>query len=544
MQAISRISFVFVLVLALGALYLPPSHADEPCYEVNEEGVLHNGSSCVGTITIPPSVGMIGSSAFAGSGLTSVTIPGTVTEIGDYAFQNNTSLTSITIPPSVGIIGSYAFAGSGLTSVTIPGTVTEIGVSAFQQMTSLSSVTIQEGVTLVPANAFLNSTSLAHVSLPNSLTMIGDNAFYSNALTTLMIPNSVTSIGSYAFAVNRALTSITIGSNVTSIGTAAFQDVTALTALSFLGEEPPSIGSWAFNLIPPEVVVSVPSTAEGYVAGYDGLWNGLTVSRIVAPTISLSPSSEEKTVNTVISGYTIGVTGDTVTSFSISPTAPSGLSFNTSTGLLTGTPNSVASPTTFTITARNVGGSSTATFTLTVRAVSRASENSDDKAAAEAAAERAAAAQQAARTSILASLKTGEELTLGSFTQAGISGITAGNFQEFQIELRSLPESSRSDINEILKIAYKFEIVDKIGSERVNHLPPKVFIEINLIDAGNRNKVALVAAVRKLPLVARDSFAEIKLAIEEQALKIQARKDRLAAVIARNAQRSLASTQP
>jgi hypothetical protein len=212
--------------------------------------------------------------------------------------------------------------------------------------------------------------------------------------------------------------------------------------------------------------------------------------------------------------------------------------------LLSGTPTAVASATTFTITARNVGGASTATFTLTVRAVSRASENSDDRAAAEAASERAAAAQQAARTGILVSLKTGEELTLGSFTQAGILGITAGNFQEFQTELRSLPESSRSDINEILKIAYKFEIVDKIGSERINHLPPKVFIEINLIDAGNKNKVALVAAVRKLPLAARDSFAEIKLAIEEQALKIQARKDRLAAVIARNAQRSLVSTQP
>ena len=512
---------MFVLVLALCALYIPQSQADEPCYEVNAEGVLHNGADCVGTTVIDDSV----------------------TSIGNEAFRFNTSLTSITIPPSVGIIGSYAFASSGLTSVTIPGTVTEIGDSAFRQTTSLESVTIQEGVTSLPANAFYNSTSLAHVSLPDSLVSIGAAAFYSAAITSISIPNSVTTIGDYAFTANLELTSITIGSGVTNIGGSAFEGNSAVTALSFLGNEP-SIGGYAFYRVPLEAVVSVPSIAEGYVPGDDGLWNGLTVSRIVAPTISLSPSSEEKIVNTVISGYTIGVTGDTVTSFSISPTAPSGLSFNTSTGLLTGTPNSVTSATTFTITARNVGGSSTATFTLAVRAVSRASENSDDKAAAEAAAERAAAAQQAARTSILASLKTGEELTLGSFTQAGISGITAGNFQEFQIELRSLPESSRSDINEILKIAYKFEIVDKIGSERVNHLPSKVFIEINLIDAGNRNKVALVAAVRKLPLVARDSFAEIKLAIEEQALKIQARKDRLAAVIARNAQRSLVSTQP
>ena len=510
-----------VLVLALSALYLPPSQADEPCYEVNAEGVLLNGTSCVGAVIIDDSV----------------------TSIGNEAFRYNTALTSITIPPSVGIIGSYAFASSGLTSVTIPGTVTEIGDSAFRQTTSLESVTIQEGVTSLPTNAFYNSTSLTHVSLPDSLVSIGAAAFYSAAITSISIPNSVTTIGDYAFTANLELTSITIGIGVTNIGGSAFEGNSAVTALSFLGNEP-SIGGYAFYRVPLEAVVSVPSTAEGYVPGGDGLWNGLIVSRIVAPSITLSPGSEEKIVNTVISGYTIGVTGDTVTSFSISPAAPSGLSFNTSTGLLTGTPNTVAPATTFTITARNVGGSSTATFTLTVRAVSRASENSDDRAAAEAAAERAAAAQQAARTGILASLKTGEQLTLGSFTQAGILGITAGNFQEFQTELRSLPESSRSDINEILKIAYKFEIVDKIGSERINHLPPKVFIEINLIDAGNKNKVALVAAVRKLPLAARDSFAEIKLAIEEQGLKIQARKDRLAAVIARNAQRSLVSTQP
>ena len=521
MQAKSRISFVVVLVLALLALNFPRSQADDPCYEVNAEGVLYNGTRCVGAIVIDSSV----------------------TSIGIEAFRYNTSLTSVTIPPSVGIIGSYAFASSGLTSVTIPGTVTEIGDSAFRQTTSLTSVTIQEGVTSLPANAFNNSTSLTHVSLPDSLVSIGDAAFYSAAITSVSIPNSVTTIGDFAFLANLELTSITIGSGVTNIGGSAFENNSAVTTLSFLGNEP-SIGAYAFLRVPLEAVVSVPSTAEGYVPSDDGLWNGFTVSRIVAPTISLLPSSEETTVNSAISGYAIGVAGDTITSFSISPAAPSGLSFNTANGLLSGTPNSVVSATTFTITARNVGGSSTATFTLTVRALSRASENSDEKAAAEAAAERAAAAQQAARTGILANLEIGKEVTLESFTQAGISGITSRNFQEFQTELRSLPKSSLSDIKEILKIAYKFEIVDKIGSEQVNHLSPKVFIEINLIDVGNKNKVALVAAVRKLPLAARDSFAEIKLAIEEQVLKIQARKDRLAAVIVRSAQRSLVSTQP
>ena len=510
-----------ILALAFSVLSVSLAQADGPCYVVTEEGVLNNGTSCEGTVVIDSSV----------------------TSIGNSAFQNNTSLTSVTIPPSVGIIGSYAFAGSGLTSVTIPGTVTEIGDSAFRQMSSLLSVNIQEGVTSLPANAFFNSTSLANVSLPGSLISIGAGAFYSAALTTTTIPNSVTTIGEYAFSVNRELASITIGSGVTSIGGSAFQDNTALTALSFLGNQP-SIGANAFFAVPSAAVVSVPSTAEGYLAGDDGFWNGFTVSRIIAPTITLSPSSEEKTVNTEISGYAIVVTGDTVTSFSISPTTPSGLSFNTTTGLLSGIPTTVVPATTFTITARNIGGLSTATFTLTVKAVSRPTDNTDNKAAAEAAAERAATAQQEARIGILNNLKIGKDLTLESFTNAGIPGITFANFPEFQTELRNLPESSRSDINAILKVAYKFEIVDKIGSDRVSFLLPGVFIEINLIPVGSKNKIALVNAVRRLPQASRDSYAEIKVAIDEEVGRIQARKDRLAAVIARNTQRSLVSTQP
>jgi len=522
-QASFKIPLVAIFALALSALSLPPARADAPCYVVNEGGLLIDGKDCAGAIVIDDSV----------------------TSIDDFAFWNNSFLTSISIPSSVLHIGENAFSGSGLTSVTIPGTVTSIGNAAFQQIFSLSSVIIQEGVTSLPAQAFYNNfnSSIANVSLPNSLTVIGDSAFYGSGLTSITIPNSVTSIGQYAFAVNRALTSITVGSGVTNIGGQAFQDNSALTSVSFLGNQP-SIGANAFFMIHAGAVASVPSTAEGYVPGDDGLWNGLTVSRIVAPTITLTPNSEEKNVNAAIFGYTIGITGDTVTSFSISPATPSGLSFNTTTGLMSGIPTSVAPATIFTITARNTGGLSTATFTLTVKAVARTSDNSDEKAAAEAAAERAAAAQQEARADILINLKTGEELTLESFTKAGIPGITSANFPGFQTELRNLPEPSRSDINHILKTAYKFEIVDKIGSDRVRYLLPVVFIETNLIPAGSKNKSALVAAVRRLPLAKRDSYVNIKVAIDEEIARIQARKDRLASVIARKSQLSLGSTQP
>jgi hypothetical protein len=92
----------------------------------------------------------------------------------------------------------------------------------------------------------------------------------------------------------------------------------------------------------------------------------LTVeAALVAPAFTLSSSSETRTVNTVATGFTIISTGGTIASFTINAT-PAGMSFNTSTGAFTGTPTSVATATTYTITAINTTGSTTQTFTLTV----------------------------------------------------------------------------------------------------------------------------------------------------------------------------------
>ncbi len=92
----------------------------------------------------------------------------------------------------------------------------------------------------------------------------------------------------------------------------------------------------------------------------------LTVTAVVAPAFTLSSASESKTVNTAITGYTISSTGGTIASYAISPAAPAGLTFNTTTGLLSGTPTTVAGATAYTITGSNASGSATQTFTLTV----------------------------------------------------------------------------------------------------------------------------------------------------------------------------------
>ena len=177
------------------------------------------------SVTIPNSVTSIGDYAFEGcTGLTSVTIPNSVTTIGTDAFYGCTGLTSITVSDGVTSIGSWAFGGcTGLTSVTIPNSVTTIGMSAFRNCSGLTSVTISDGVTTIEQDAFVGCTGLTSVTIPNSVTTIEALAFYGcTGLTSVTIPNSVTSISSFAFGGCTGLTSVTIPNSVTSIGSLAF----------------------------------------------------------------------------------------------------------------------------------------------------------------------------------------------------------------------------------------------------------------------------------------------------------------------------------
>ena len=171
--------------------------------------------------------------------LTSITIPSSVTSIGNRAFMNCTSLTSITIPSSVTSIGDLAFDNcTSLTSITIPSSVTSIGVGAFMACTSLTSITIPSSVTSIGDNTFTTCTSLTSITIPSSVTSIDYSAFCNcTSLTSITIPSSVTSIDYSAFYNCTSLTSITIPSSVTSIDYSAFYDCTSLTDVYYEGSE-------------------------------------------------------------------------------------------------------------------------------------------------------------------------------------------------------------------------------------------------------------------------------------------------------------------
>ena len=195
---------------------------------------------CQNTI-IPNSVTSIGESAFSNcSGLTSVTIPNSVTSIGDGAFSGCSGLTSVTIPNSVTSIGDEAFYGcSELTSVTFNAEkCTKMGSYSylvFIGCTSLTSLTIGDRVTIIPNYAFYGCSGLTSVTIPNSVTSIGNGAFYNCNIENVTIPKSVLSIGSGCFIPSDKDITISVNFNAINCTTESLGPFWA-GSQSYLGE--------------------------------------------------------------------------------------------------------------------------------------------------------------------------------------------------------------------------------------------------------------------------------------------------------------------
>ena len=129
-----------------------------------------------------------------------VVIPDGVTEIGERAFAENTTLRSVVIPNSVTEIGKEAFnACTALESVEIPDSVTDVGSGAFYECRALKKVRLSKNMTEISDRCFME-TAIDSIELHEGIDCIGNGAFAScHNLKSVTVPDSVEEIDVFAF---------------------------------------------------------------------------------------------------------------------------------------------------------------------------------------------------------------------------------------------------------------------------------------------------------------------------------------------------------
>ncbi|MDE6371922.1 MAG: leucine-rich repeat domain-containing protein, partial [Clostridia bacterium] len=198
-------------------LVIPSSYSGKPVTAIDNDAFkdCHNVTS----VTIPSSITSIGQSAFAGcKGLIDITVEeqnATYKSDGNCLIEKENNrlvfgCKSSVIPSYVTCIGSAAFEGcKGLTSVEIPSSVEYIGYDAFRNCSDLTTVKIQPGLTYIYDGAFQNCINLKEINLPQGLADIRFQAFYGcKSLTSINIPVGTQNIGSGAFAFCNNLVSV------------------------------------------------------------------------------------------------------------------------------------------------------------------------------------------------------------------------------------------------------------------------------------------------------------------------------------------------
>ena len=223
-------------------------------------------------IILPQNLTKIGISCFDGALIKQIAIPDTVTEIGANAFNYCEQLASIALPSGLQKISSRMLAGCrSLTSITIPASVTEIASQAFTS-SGLTSITIPSTVTTLGSSAFYSCESLAHMDIQANVTEIPDEFAAESGRTSVTLSDTVETIGSNAFISARAyLAEITIPASVTSIGDYAFAQNATMATVTCLATTPPTLGKNVFSLSTGSVI-KVPAASVAAYKAADG-WN-------------------------------------------------------------------------------------------------------------------------------------------------------------------------------------------------------------------------------------------------------------------------------
>jgi hypothetical protein len=301
-----------------------------------------SSASGVTSIQVPASVITIGTGAFAGAGVTSISvadanpnfrdIDGVLFSKGGSAvlgYPRGSTRTTYDIPTGVTTIGAFAFRSTQLEGVTVPSGMTTIGDSAFKGAVRLTAIEVPRTVSQIGDEAFSGTTALRTVTIaaPSSLTTIGEYAFYSSGLLSIAIPGSVTSIGSDAFDSARSLASVTFGpdstlttiagwmfdgatslttitlpSTVAVIGRSAFNGASSLSSVYFTSAMAPTVGDYAFTGVASGATAYRVAGSTGFTtAGSPPRWYGLAVEEYLpAPQAPVAVAGVESATVTVV----------------------------------------------------------------------------------------------------------------------------------------------------------------------------------------------------------------------------------------------------
>ncbi len=221
--------------------------------EIGEHAFTDSVLSGVTSITVPETVTKIAEGAFAHLQATSIILPDGIKEIPDYAFFGCSLLASVTIPRETVKIGLSAFEGCiSLNEVIFDGELKEIGDRAFALCQKLTSVVIPSSVETMGGYVFVNCSSLTEVNLP-ALKSLGDYTFYGCInLRTAVFDSNATTVGNFTFfpggdehgIYSSSLVSVTLPDAVETLGEGVFNYCNKLVSVDL--KHVTKVGAYAF----------------------------------------------------------------------------------------------------------------------------------------------------------------------------------------------------------------------------------------------------------------------------------------------------------
>lgn len=235
-------------------------NSSNPYFVMGTDGALYNKSKTelvhytanATSFTVPSTVKKIRGYAFAWSNispyraLTTISLPYSVTDIGNFAFFNCRNLTTVNFPYNLRTIGNYAFAYTCIPAANLPDTITSVGEYAFAYVETLTEAYFPDWIPTISIGTFEGCINLENFTLPSGLTKIDDYAFYNcSKLKAQPMPKGLTVVDWAAFQNCDQLTEAVFGDELKTLSTYAFYKCDKLERVR-LSSKLSGIGEYSF----------------------------------------------------------------------------------------------------------------------------------------------------------------------------------------------------------------------------------------------------------------------------------------------------------